>query len=48
MGEGAFCKVYKALYKPTNEIMAVKVNKSFHLFILFIDNQEKEGQSIRL
>jgi serine/threonine protein kinase len=25
LGEGAFCKVYKALYLPTNEIIAVKV-----------------------
>lgn len=25
LGEGAFCKVYKALYKPTGEELAVKV-----------------------
>lgn len=25
LGEGAFCKVYKALYKPTQEILAIKV-----------------------
>lgn len=25
LGEGAFCKVYKAIYKPTQEVIAVKV-----------------------
>ena len=26
LGEGSFCKVYRALYIPTNEIIAVKVS----------------------
>lgn len=25
LGEGAFCKVFKALYKPNQEVLAVKV-----------------------
>jgi len=25
LGEGSFCKVYRALHIPTNEIIAVKV-----------------------
>ena len=27
LGEGSFCKVYRALYIPTNEMIAVKVCK---------------------
>jgi serine/threonine protein kinase len=26
LGEGSFCKVYRALYKPLQEIIAVKVS----------------------
>jgi serine/threonine protein kinase len=34
LGEGSFCKVYKALYKPTEEVIAVKVSVT-DLFITF-------------
>ena len=30
LGEGSFCKVYRALYKPLQEIIAVKVSDQFH------------------
>ena len=29
LGEGSFCKVYRALYKPLQEIIAVKVSVHF-------------------
>jgi serine/threonine protein kinase len=28
LGEGAFCKVFRAIYKPTGEVVAVKVQQS--------------------
>lgn len=31
LGEGAFCKVYKAIYKPTQETLAVKVSNIHNL-----------------
>ncbi len=30
LGEGSFCKVYRALYKPLQEIIAVKVSDLFN------------------
>ncbi len=39
LGEGAFCKVYRALYIPTNEIIAVKVNSMISVTIL-LDNKK--------
>lgn len=36
LGEGSFCKVYKALYKPTEEVIAVKVCITDLFFILHI------------
>jgi serine/threonine protein kinase len=46
LGEGSFCKVYKALYKPTEEVIAVKVSVT-DLFITFLllGHQKKEGES---
>ena len=29
LGEGAFCKVYKAIYHPTGETIAVKVSHKY-------------------
>jgi serine/threonine protein kinase len=36
LGEGSFCKVYKALYKPTEEVIAVKVSVTDLFFKLHI------------
>lgn len=36
LGEGSFCKVYKALYKPTEEVIAVKVSVTDLFFTLHI------------
>ena len=35
LGEGSFCKVYRAIFKPTNETIAVKVYTPYIFFIEF-------------
>ena len=42
LGEGSFCKVYKALYKPTEEVIAVKVSVTDLFITFFIARSSKE------